>query len=79
MSQPMNGDRKQKGASNRLGSGVGFGPKRDRKPNGQYDHERMDKLCVCGRTLGEHDAAYPHPDNETGGHLCQKFRTRRAK
>lgn len=51
-------------------------PARDRRPSGQYDHARMDKLCVCGRTLGEHLAAYPHPYED--GNQCPRFRPKRT-
>ncbi len=56
-------------------------PKRipDRRPSGQFDHQNMAKVCVCGRPLAEHLAAYPHPrhDEETGAKVCAKFKAKR--
>ncbi len=43
---------------------------------GQFVGTRMEKMCVCGKTYGEHLAAKPHPCEETG---CPKFRAVRKK
>lgn len=56
------------------------------KATGRYTYEdRWERLCVCGRTLGIHDAEAPHPagdaslDPEPGMPECERFRPSRAK
>jgi hypothetical protein len=58
----------------------------NRTRSGRYDYDGdMDRLCVCGHTLGQHAAASPHDCfvNEALGHegeencTCPKFRPAR--
>ena len=43
---------------------------------GQFVRTDMSRMCVCGKTLGDHTAARPHECDDTG---CEKFRPARKK